>query len=180
MVTMSFNLMDARVVLAQFPNTADKDYAYFVPEGDDPKVGDVILTSTSWDTFMTPSAVAHASAHYQSMALDAKLARIIDVLETGHPKATRFYMKLVSVEQLAATHARNVDLAKKAKVRADAYAKLDKMMESFNRVEMYRHLAASNPEAAKLLEQLEELNPPQWTPVRHAPAGAKPVKSSRR
>lgn len=149
---MTFNLMETMIVMAQFPGNPEKDYAYFVPEGDKPEVGDVILTSTSWDTW----ANAHIPMDYQHTALQARLARVIEVIPTGgHPKATRFYMKLVSVRDLEATHKRNQELAKGATERAEAMKRLDAMLAQRSRLSIYRELAKDNPEAAELLSKID-------------------------
>ena len=129
--------------------TGGQAYSYFVPEGDDPVEGDLIVTSVGWvsgdDSFIGRSRID-----------DVKVAKIVHVSPVAGPKATRFYLQLLSKDDLMEKNRANSMLAEMLKRKAEARKALDKLVAEADKSEMYVKLAATNPEAAELLKIINQ------------------------
>ena len=75
--------------------------------------------------------------------------------EVPSAKATKFYLALLPIAAMKAQHDENIAFAERAKQRAAAKEKLDVMLREHQATELYKSLAAANPEAARLLALLE-------------------------
>lgn len=139
------------VVLARFLGTA-KDYAYFVRPGDEPAVGDFIVTSFSREQPLNDAFHDDAFAKVEPQKLN--IARIVG-LTSHHNLATKFYLKHISVPDLVARMQENKTLVEAAERRNEARKELEAMLREQSEVELYRKLATSNPRAKKLLAILE-------------------------
>ena len=149
--------MKLRTVTAVFSGNSKAKYSYFVPEGDEPKCGDVILTSINWrpgqdeePSFLTTNSFLSV------VALEAKLARVVGLDEVASPRAAKFYLKLVSLSGLRESKKRNDELLEAIKKKRVVSAKLQEMLEEQSLKDRYANLAERNPEAARLLAELEE------------------------
>lgn len=138
-----------RHVIAVFER-GSTDYHYLVPEGDQPAVGDMIITSVRGlstagrcDDEITPLAAI-------------SMARITGVSDVMSPKATKQYLHLVSEATLKQRLKENTSIAEKVRKRNAARAALDRLLEERGRVALYEQMAASDPEAAKLLAVLKD------------------------
>lgn len=132
-------------VSAIFPPRSQA-YTYFVREGDDPKVGDVIVTSLS-DEFKDSFGSCREA--------EVKTAIITGLHSIEMPKATKFYLQLISIKDLQKRRKENYLMVELQKRKAAARSKLQKMLEEQNYIEMYAKLAETNPEAAKLIAILK-------------------------
>lgn len=147
-----------RVVNVKFPNNV-QTYSYYVPEGDEPKVGDIVLTSVSLPQSGLSRAVPLKYVIEEDerwlVAGETKTATVVEVLEDQHPgstKATKIYLQLVSCDQLRARVAQNAAQVAEHKRRADAAKALDRLVERRSRVSLYEELAKTDPEARRLLD----------------------------
>jgi len=129
------------------------EYHYLVPEDDIPEIGDLVVTSISWDT-CGPSY----PGHYSQTAFDdrVKIARVVEIHESASSKATKFYLRLLSKEQIKVQQKVNQDLLQKKKEKEQIKAKLELMLKEQSARDRYSQLASQNPEAAELLKKLEE------------------------
>lgn len=136
--------MKAVCVQAQFDTTRQL-YTYFVREGDDPKPGDVIVTSISddYDGILNP---------HQG---EIKMARVISVLPEEHPKATKFYLMLVPRDELRRRRTENQEKFELVKKKKAARAKLQQMVQDQAMISVFEKMAEANPEAAELLAILK-------------------------
>lgn len=139
------------IVNARFA-TSDKDYHYFVPGDDDPKIGDYIITSTSWNVDTNFESYKDT---YKNFNEKFCVARVTGVLNDSD-KATKFYVALISLDFLKRRNKDNQALMDKVNVRKEAKRKLDQMLKEQSMVEVYRRLAETNEEAARLLKILED------------------------
>lgn len=146
--------LEMRTVLAVFAGN-DTQYSYFVPEGDKPKRGDYILTSTSWAQGSGFEGEDENGATVSKVMSTAKIARVVRVETQPNPRATKFYVHLLSVEALTARKAENAAMASKVEERREAVAKLDKMLAERSKIVEYARLALENPDAKALLDLLE-------------------------
>ncbi len=138
------------VVKAMFPS--GHAYSYFVPMGDNPKVGDVILTSISLPEFNKSMLLSdHDVTHVMS---NGKLARVTQIL-SDCPKATKMYLQLISADEIRNRYETNVKYMEVAKKKKAIRQKLDELLKSEDALDRYRRLAQSNTEAAELLRELE-------------------------
>lgn len=136
-----------KIVRAKF-GEGGNNYDYFVPAGDEPKVGDLIVTSVSWD-----GDWQYRGSTMGKLADGCRVARIVEVnVPAGH--ATKFYLQLISVAGLTAAQASNRELLERAKAREAAKKALDALLEESGRIALYKQLAEINPEAKALLETL--------------------------
>lgn len=139
------------IVAARFASS-NTLYHYFVPEGDNPKVGDYIITSTSWsvdtdiDTFIREGGSAFRDKF--------GVATVVDIL-TESERGNKFYIALISRDFLRERNKANKELMARAEVRKEAKRRLDQMLKEQSMIEVYRRLAAENKEAAELLRVLE-------------------------
>jgi len=137
-------------VLAKFPRN-DRTYAYLVPEGDVPSVGDLILTSTVEDSdFYRPDDQGRPMPNKE-----ANFATIIDVHDYPMVLATKFYLLLMPQAVLAARRQQNVDRREHEKRRKNAQVELDRILAQEDRTERYRRLAENDPRAKELLEIIQ-------------------------
>lgn len=133
-----------KVVTVKFESRASSSYSYLVPTGDNPKVGDVVVTSLS------------AEQNWQAgYSMSFKMARVMEVHEDDS-KATKFYVHLLPVQDIRAR------LVEDAKALADVRRKraiknqLNNMLQERMDFERFKVLE-SDPEAALLIEELKEL-----------------------
>ncbi len=144
--------IEMRSVSAVFGNHTNR-YDYYVPADDSPKVGDMIVTSVEWGDPEDTTIDFKRSG--RSFADGCRVATVVSVNNKVTEKAKKFYLWLIPKEALIQRQDSNRNLAEQAKRKAEARDKLDQMMEEFGRMELYRKLAESSPEAKKLLEVLE-------------------------
>lgn len=144
-----------KAVFAQFldARTGDlnpKRYEYFVRPGDDPQVGDLLITSPGGGG---PTAYGNEGRKFLNVA------KVTEVAEEATSAATRFYLKLLPLADLAERQEENARLIKEAQERAEkererkrTLAKLRELAESR---ELIRKLADSDdPEIRALIEKL--------------------------
>lgn len=140
-----------RTVQAVFPSNSSRRYAYFVLDGDEPKKGDLILTSCNFDA-MDNIDFSQSSLRELSSSNIAQIAEV-DIIPS--PKATKCYLQLLSLESIAAVQRSNKELFEKRRQQMQAQSKLEEMLKEQNDLSRFEALAQSNPEAAKLLEILK-------------------------
>jgi hypothetical protein len=134
-----------KIVKAIFSKARPQAYSYLVPEGDEPKVGDLIVTSLGGD-----------SQFELGYERETKVATVINVLEENDGKATKFYIHLISREQMKERAKKNAEYKERAEQRAAIKAALDEMLKKQSDMERYSRLA-SDPVAAELIAKLNEL-----------------------
>lgn len=141
-----------KVVIANFYDgngqKSGGDYAYFVPPGDFPKPGDLILTSVA----IEPTYGADM-AEIPSLRT-ARCAVVSTVIET-HPKAAKFYLLLLPHADLLAKRAEQQARLDEAKERRAIQKRLDELLEKQSKIAQYEQLAQTNPEAFTLLKKLK-------------------------
>ena len=146
-----------RTIKARF-GVAPKLYDYFVPPGDAPRVGDIILTTVSfgisregppWNTD------ASVGSH------EASFATIVSVHShaTDTSKATKFYLALIPLVAIGGRQKENEELAAKVAAAREARRQLDEMLAKEDQIARYARLAANNPAARELLDQLQMVDP---------------------
>lgn len=145
--------MTLRTITAVFP-TSSTSYAYFVPDGDEPQVGDLILTSISLETINLNDDGTPRSTLKQ-VVNDARVARVTNVDLEPSPRANKFYLQLIPVQDLIDRRTRNAELVQKERIKKEARAALDKILREDTSIELYRKIAESNPRAKELLAILE-------------------------
>lgn len=133
-------------VLAVFDPGADdafghlaKRYEYFTREGDNPQVGDFLVTSL-------PSGRAHSDKMLN-------LARVVEVNDAATIKATKFYLYLIPVAELKARHVADVEATVRQKERADAIKRLRELAEAKTLIDSLR--GSTDPEIAALIQKIE-------------------------
>lgn len=122
-----------RTIAVSFARSTDS-YHYFVPEGDSPCVGDIVITAASAETgHVHPAAVTEVHGGFVS------------------PKASRMYVLLIPQADLAGGVARQA--AHKARIDASkaAHAVLQKMVRESMAEKVFADLAARDPEAQRML-----------------------------
>lgn len=144
-------MYNLRTVLATFNGDSSRKYSYYVPKHDDPKVGDLIVTSISW----TPDTDYSNYYVKKKMIDDAKIARIVEVEATVNPKATKFYLSLISLDTMKQNAESNEAMLESFKKKEEARKKLDTMLRDHTAIELYRKLADTSDEARELLRVLE-------------------------
>lgn len=137
-----------RTLGARFVNarSTSKEYAYFIQDGDKPKVGDYIITSVN----------IHADCGHAPTIHDLHIARIDTIHDTPSPCATKTYVHWIPQHELFAGNLIRQDFITKMERRKQAKKKLDAMVEDLMSMELYERLALVNPEARKLLLELED------------------------
>lgn len=120
-----------------------QEYHYLVLEGDEPAVGDLIITSITIESGEYP--------------VTGKIARVTEVHDVCSVKATKFYMVLLSRSQIAERQELNKKRRAAAIERARITQQLELKLSEQSARERFERLAASDPEAAALLAKLEEL-----------------------
>lgn len=139
-----------RTIGARFAGTR-LIYRYLVPEGDDPKVGDILVTSVNWNITDEPDE----DVEFDSLIATAKMATVVSVDETIDPKATKFYVALLSLEQLKRRMIENYRVAERVKAQQKIQAKLDAILAREDKRIRYARLAETNAEARALLAELD-------------------------
>jgi len=135
-------------VAAQLPTSPGKRYHYLVPAGDMPKVGDLLVTSVSWDDY------SEDEARGEKLLSGAGLATVAEVLYEVAPAATKQYLFLISREALEARRQENRARQELDKQKKAAKLRLDAMLKQMDQTAMYERLATTSPEAAALLSIL--------------------------
>lgn len=128
------------------------EFDYYVVDGDDPKVGDLIVTSVNWGATDLEDEVTRTEI--EECFNNAKFARVVKVHKTPTPKAKKFYLKLISRSELLESHKANRALLLRMTEAEEARAQLEEMLAQQDNTARYQQLAKSNPEAAKLLKKL--------------------------
>jgi hypothetical protein len=133
----------------------DRQYAYLVPEGDDPQVGDVIITSVQWmdGSDDVPSQRVGLAKHIVS---SAKIARVVAVDDVGSKKATKFYMACISTETIAERRLANHRQLERARRQETVRQKLEALLAEQSLKDRFATLAQTNAEAAALLKELDD------------------------
>lgn len=126
--------------------TGNTVYSYLVPEGDDPQVNDIIITSIRMSD--------DKPGRYGDEL--AKVARIMEVDEWANARATKFYMQLVSVAQVRERTLLNRAFKDRETKRANARAALEAMVARQDRMAEFERLAKDSPTAAALLAVLKD------------------------
>ena len=128
-------------------------YSYFVPDGEEPKVGDLILTSVQIKTR------GHNEYLYitddEEGAPDGKLARIVETHTIAQPKATKHYLMLIPFGLIHERRKQNETWIKKRKAAAELRTAIDKRVSQLDKMRIYERAAESDPETRALLEQLK-------------------------
>ncbi len=125
-----------RSVKANFRD-GDKEYEYFVPGGDDPQVGDYLITTME------------SSSQYLGVA------KVMSVQAMASSKANTEYLVLLSGERLKE---RTVERAKNAadrQAKAAALEKLKSLMDGEMLIALAESRASTNPEIDRLLKVLK-------------------------
>lgn len=130
---------------ANYLGSGGQVYTYLVPEGDEPKVGDRVITSMTTE-----------SSFEAGYPLDMKIGKVINVLSEDDGKATKFYVWLIPLDVLRERINKNKEYKARAEERRQIRAQLDEMLKKQSDMERYERLA-SNPEAAELITKLKEL-----------------------
>lgn len=140
-------------------------YSYFVPEGDEPQVGDVILTSVSWclegteddarPAYGRPRTVYASTDDARAVIAEGKMATVVEIHDAPHDKANKFYIQLLGLKDLQAKRKANAAMAQRAAEQRDIRKRLDALVAAEDARTRYARIAAANPEAAALLAQLE-------------------------
>lgn len=166
------NITKIKTVSAVFPceklgSGHSPAYTYFVPEGDEPKIGDMIVTSVNWgsiegvDDFDLPEddedECRLTRTKLRRVADSAKIARVISVNNTPDPSAKKFYLKLITSAELSDSHSRNLAFLRRYADAEDAMNKLEELLRKQNRVDAFEKLASSNPQAAELLAKIKDI-----------------------
>lgn len=169
-----------RTVRARFSSASQTTYSFLVPEGDNPQVGDLLITSISMLITSTTVANSRDVSRFQGRAAYApgdeeviiaqpKIATVVEIEAVQNPKATKFYMQLVSAEQIKARQNENRVIEAKLKIKRDVEAKLDDLLDSQDKAERYAKLAEVSPDAKRLLDILKGLET-GWIEGPQAPA----------
>lgn len=144
-----------RTVGARFFEHNHTIYSYLVPRGDEPKVGDLIVTSIRRPVLPTDDFSAWTTK-LVGVPQAMRVAVIVCLDETPSPKATKFYLKRIAMQELEEAERSNERLKEQVRKRAEAMKELDRMLRDQSAVELYRKMAAINPRAAELLAVVEE------------------------
>ena len=140
-----------RAVNATFGNGNAQRYSYLVPANDEPKVGDLIVTSTSWGDPDEEDLKLRGQSIGQ-LADGARLARVVEVLDRAPAKASKFYLWLIPTAVLQHRQAENRALIEREKARAAARVQLDQLLAEEGKRQLWEKLASVNPKAKELLE----------------------------
>ena len=163
-----------RTVGARFPGNSTV-YTYFVPEGDNPEVGDLLVTSVHfapelrtinpYQSRVGNNLIIDNEAMATTLG-DAKMATVVEVppLGTPAPKASKFYVALVKAAAVAERALRNAELFQRVQLDRAARKELDDMLRQEDTRLRYQRLAETNPRARELLVQLGELPPIERKP----------------
>lgn len=152
-----------RSIRARFPNNATR-YSYLVPEGDDPRVGDLILTSVNLASLEEMQSTPGLSFVVENglrknkeyitpdlMLIDSRMAQIVEVLSAADSKVTKFYLQLIPYKQTVERITRNREHKAEVDRRRRAYEQLRLMASKRDQMRIFSELAAEDPEAARLL-----------------------------
>lgn len=152
--------MKYRTVCAYFAGNPSQ-YYYYVPEGDNPAVGDIIITSSeitsTLDTLqgsLTAESVIAWSSNRFSNGSKSNLAVVAEVHDVPSTKASRFYLALLDRKAMLENHLNTGRLKALLEKRKEALAALERMSKEQDRMAVYRRLAETNPEAQRLLDLL--------------------------
>lgn len=142
-----------RLVSHRNPKTrlAELDY-YYVPEGDEPMIGDLIVTSINWGEEAPDDEIGLSEV--SECLENAKFARIIRVHNSPTPKAKKFYLKLIGRRELRDSHSTSRKLLARMAEAEEARIRLDELLAQQDNTARYQQLAKSSPEAAELLKKL--------------------------
>ncbi len=206
-----------RTLSAQFPGTST-NYDYFIPPGSEPKVGDIILTSTMWgfvpgagklkDNILhaassvavapkgrfaksKPSAGAFldddgpdseeeeeitvtlmdspldAVGSNTAMSIAAAIAfteklkpAVVTGLHQGtSPRANRFFIMHIPIEELNSRKQGIDQVVARTQEQIKARMRLAEIVREQAEMDLYRKVAAYNPEAQRLIAILEGKDP---------------------
>jgi hypothetical protein len=147
--------MTIKTAVAQFGNRSSR-YSYLVPVGDEPKVGDMIVTSVAWGNPDEQEDVNWSSpSTARDFADNCRVATIVEVSDGADRRASKFYLHLIPRQSLLDRHEENKKALQRERDRQEARKKLDKLLENEGRLQLYRQLAAVNAEAAELLKVVQ-------------------------
>lgn len=127
-----------RSVVAEFYTGDTRKYEYFVREGDEPKVGDFIVTS------IAPGSQGERPIN---------AARIIEVRSSATAKATKFYLYLLPCDVLAERRNSDVERVEKEKRRVAAIQRLRELAEAKALINSLRN--ETDPEIQSLIKTIE-------------------------
>lgn len=205
-----------RTLAAQFPGTST-NYDYFIPPGYEPKIGDIILTSTIWgfvpgagklkDNILHAAssvAVAPKSRFAKSKSAGAFLdddgpdgeeeeeitvtlmdspldaigsntamsiaaaisftdklkPAVVTALHQGtSPRANRFFIMHIPIEELNSRKQSIDQVVARTQEQIKARMRLAEIVREQAEMDLYRKVAASNPEAQRLIAILEGKDP---------------------
>lgn len=204
-----------RTLAAQFPGTST-NYDYFIPPGSEPKIGDIILTSTMWG--FVPGAgklkdnILHAASSVAvapkgrfaksksagafldddpdteeeeeitvtlmdspldaigsntAMSIAAAIAftdklkpAVVTALHQGtSPRANRFFIMHIPIEELNSRKQGIDQVVARTQEQIKARMRLAEIVREQAEMDLYRKVAASNPEAQRLIAILEWKDP---------------------
>jgi hypothetical protein len=126
---------------------AGQVYTYLVPEGDEPAIGDRVITST-----------ASRTSFEQGYPLSFKMAVVINVLTEDDGKATKHYLYLLSEAELQRRdEANKAAVAKRAEIAA-LKKQMDERIKDKLDIDRHKKFAAEDAELAELVRKFEELS----------------------
>lgn len=117
-------------------------YSYLIKEGDDIAVGDIVITSVNEN-------IDYMSRYDNNL----KAAKVVSLSNDDAEKATKYYVKHISMDELKKTRQDNKVVGEKLKKRREAIKRLDDMIMEQSRLTAYQSLKG-NPEAEALINIL--------------------------
>jgi hypothetical protein len=142
-----------KTITAQFGSRTGQ-YDYLVPEGDEPKVGDLIVTSVDWGDPDYDFAAGDRT-FVNRFADGCRVAVVRAVHEDRTRNASKFYLHRISLQGLKDSVETNRSAVQREKARAEAMRELDKLLAGEARMVLFRQLAETNPRAKELLAQID-------------------------
>ena len=158
-------------------------YPYFVPEDDNPQIGDIVVTSCAltlqgeaWKAHVaaaelgTPpvrSRLLNPVSNGEPLSLEdgdpgelkfgkglIRFARVVQIDAWPNDKAKKFYLLLLSAEDMQSRRNANDRMLEEFNQRKELIERLDTLVLQQSKMDIYKKLADQNPEARKLFEQL--------------------------
>lgn len=122
-------------VVVQF-NESGSEYVYNIPPGDDPKPGDVVVTSVSLD-------------YNKYSRYDAKM-KAARVKEISNQQSNRYYLQLIPIDHFDRQKILTTALQNRNKNMEEAKRRLKELVEDYTERNVLKRLIDENSEAAHL------------------------------
>lgn len=164
-----------KIIEARFNDGMSKAYHYFVHPGDNPEIGDLVITALGalslslsafnpqnlqaaapvfpprpWDLSPTEEQLGQWEQFEQPKLNVAHVTGIL--IDDGKHRATKPYLMLLSIKELKQRHTAQAELIKHEQAREHARAQLRALLQEQAEETQFKVLAESNPEAARLLD----------------------------